>query len=50
MIVRKYFEGVENIDDETEKKIIQEIFFYQEESIRNSVIDDTWAFINICKN
>ena len=49
-LINKYFTGVENIDDNTEKKLIEETIKYEEERIVNSVIDDRWAFINICKN
>ncbi len=49
-IIKKYFEGIENIDDETEKRIIDEVMFkYEELYLNNSAIDDTWSFINICK-
>lgn len=48
--MKKYFEGVECIDEESEKKFIEEIFKYEEEYLNNSAIDEKWAFINICKN
>lgn len=49
-IIKKYFEGVENIDEETEKKYIEECIKFEEECINNSVVDDKWIFINICKD
>ena len=49
-LVNKYFQGIENLDDETEKKLIEETLFrYEETYMNNSAVDDQWAVINICK-
>ena len=48
-MINKYFTGVDNMEDDTEKRLIEETIKYEEERIVNSVIDDGWAFINICK-
>ncbi len=48
-LINKYFSGVENIEEDTEKKLIEETIKYEEECIVNSVINDGWAFIKICK-
>jgi hypothetical protein len=49
-LVNKYFQGVDALDDETEKKLIEETLFrYEEEFINNSAINEQWSVINICK-
>ncbi len=44
-IIKKYFEGVQNTDEEEERKLIKEVLEFEAISLKNSVIDDSWAFI-----
>lgn len=49
-LVNKYFQGVDSLDDESEKKLIEETLFrFEEESIYNSTINEEWSVINICR-
>lgn len=49
-LVNKYFQGVDALDDESEKKLIEETLFrFEEDSIHNSVINEEWSVINICR-
>jgi hypothetical protein len=49
-IVNKYFQGVDALDDENEKKLIEEtVFRFEEEIINNSTLNEQWSVINICR-
>lgn len=49
-IIQKYFDKVENIDEEKEKKIIEDVIKFEEEMFNNSAVNDEWIFINIIKD
>lgn len=44
-IIKKYFEGVQYTDEEVERKLIKDALKYESLSLKNSTIDDSWAFI-----
>jgi hypothetical protein len=48
-VIKKYFEKVENIEDDVEKKIFDETVKFDEEYMNNSVINEEWMVINLLK-
>ncbi len=48
--IKKYFEGIEPLSDETEDRLIKETKDIQEEIILNSIGNEEWVFLSICKN
>jgi len=44
-IIQKYFEGVQNTDEEAERKLIKDALKYDAITLQNSAIDESWAFI-----
>ncbi len=50
-LINKYFEGVVTIDDDQEKKIIEEnLLKYEITTINDSVLKSEWAVVNVLKN
>jgi hypothetical protein len=43
-------EKIDNIDEKTEKQVIEETLNYEEQYIQNSAISDDYCFINIVKD
>jgi hypothetical protein len=48
--IKNYFEGVESPNDEAEENLIKEAHHIEEEIIHNSMGNDEWVFLKICKN
>jgi hypothetical protein len=48
--IKKYFEGTEPLSEETEEKLIKETNDIQEEIILNSIGNEEWVFLSLCKN
>jgi len=48
--IKQYFEGVEPLSEETEEKLIKETNDIQEEIIINSIGNEEWVFLSLCKN
>jgi hypothetical protein len=49
-LLKKYFDKVDNIDEQTEKQICEEIVQFEESLIYNTNGDSEWLYLNIIKN
>jgi len=48
-LINKYFEGVETSNEDLEMKVIQDSVKYELTSLNDSIINEDWAFVKVCK-
>jgi hypothetical protein len=49
-LIKKYFEGIENIDEDTQNNIIKNSIEFEEKLINDSVINEEWFYLSVCKD